>query len=212
MSVIVLARFDSVASARSAAHALIADGFAEEAVSLFVSGSSAAPGDDLSLRGAPDLDTRMGRHGAAAAAAALAALGALAGAVLGSLPAWGGGMALVAAAAVAGAYAGALLGTLWMVAGLPWQVGGLGSGLFGKTFLVAVQVLPAGVPMAMALLRDAGGVHVAQSLGPWQAAAPERGQGGQRGQTMRVNAERLVAARSPNARHSAGPRYTQWQP
>jgi len=196
MSVIVLARFDSVASARSAAHALIADGFAEEAVSLFLGESSAAPGDDLSLRGAPDLDTRVGRLGAAAAAAALAALGALAGAALGALPIWGGGMALVAVAAIAGAYAGALLGTLWMVAGLPWQVGGLGSGLFGKTILVAVQVHSASVPLAMALLRDAGGVHVAQSRGPWDVS-----------HRWGMQSVRLAAvSRKPAARR------TQWQP
>lgn len=169
MSTIVVARFDSLASARSAAHALVADGFAEEAVSMFHGESSVGDTAENALRNGPDLGTAAGRKGAVSVVAALSALGALVGAALCSLPQWSDGMALAAGGAV-GAYLGALLASLWMVGGLPGQAGGLSSGLFGKTILVAVQVHPAGVPMVTALLHDAGGVHVAQARGPWQLA------------------------------------------
>ncbi|WP_144634927.1 hypothetical protein [Bordetella genomosp. 13] len=205
MSTIVVARFDSLASARSAAHALVADGFAEEAVSMFHGESSVGDAGEHSLRGGPDLGTAVGRKGAVSVVAAVSALGALIGTALFSLPQWSDGMALAAGAA-AGGYLGALLGTLWMVGALPGQAGGLNSGLFGKTILVAVQVHTAGVPMVTALLRDAGGVHVAQARGPWQVAdywKPAQ----QPVEKEKARVWRPVAAVRP-----AAARRTQWQP
>jgi len=203
MSTIVVARFDSLASARSAAYALVADGFAEDAVSLFYGESSVGDRGGRSLRGEPDLSSAAGRRAAAAVVAAVAALGALAGAGLCLLLPWSDPRAL-AVGGSAGGYVGALIGAFWMVGGLPGQVGGLNSGLFGRTVLVAVQVHLAGAPMVMALLRDAGGVHVAQARGPWQPAShPAATAGTVRAQDWRPQA--VVKAR-------AATRRTQWQP
>jgi len=70
MSSMIVARFDSVPSAKSAAHALFAEGFREDAVSLFRGDRRAGrvqPWDD-------DSDTQAGhaRYGMAWRAAALA--------------------------------------------------------------------------------------------------------------------------------------------
>ncbi|SAI74335.1 Uncharacterised protein [Bordetella ansorpii] len=209
MSTIVVARFDSIASARSAAHALVADGFAEEAVSMFHGDSSLGDLGEHGLRGGPELGSVVGRKGAVSVLAAVSALGALIGAALFSLPEWSDGMALAAGGA-AGGYIGALLGGLWMVGGLPGQAGGLDSGLFGKAILVAVQVHPAGVPMVTALLRDAGGVQVDQARGPWQVSehwAPAPKPLAQPRTWLTV-----AAARTAGARPAPAGRRTQWQP
>lgn len=210
MSTIVVARFDSLASARSAAHALIADGFAEEAVSMFHGDSSLGDQGSDGLRGGPELGSVVGRKGAVSVLSAVSALGALIGTALFSLPEWSDGMALAAGGA-AGGYIGAMLGGLWMVGGLPGQAGGLDSGLFGKAILVTVQVHTAGVPMVTALLRDAGGVQVTRARGPWQVSEdwdPAPKQAAQPRTWRPVAAARAAAA----ARPAAAARRTQWQP
>lgn len=196
MSTMVVARFESVPSARSAAHALITDGFPEESICMFYGNR------DARLPAGPDLSTRSGRWCAALAVAALAALGALAGLAV-ALIAGSGWREGAEAAAGVGAYAGALLGALWMAAGLPWQADLRRSRQAGREILLVLQLYPVDTQAAISMLRDAGCTHVEQATGPWVGAAGSpRGlwEGG-------PAARRMPASRRPGAPHR-----TQWQP
>src|SRR5690606_7356373 len=109
MSSMIVARFDSVPSAKSAAHALFTEGFREDAVSLFRGGRRTGQvqswGDD------PEAQAGQVGYSTAWRAAALAALGALLGTVAAIFLA-SGDIAVVAGAAV-GACAGAAVGAVW---------------------------------------------------------------------------------------------------
>ncbi|WP_459618160.1 hypothetical protein [Bordetella sp. 2513F-2] len=194
MSTLVVARFDSVPSARSAAHALIADGFREDAVSMFY-GDPPNAGRDGPLRVGPDLRTRTGRYGAVASVAALAMLGALLGVVATLLLGHEGTLALVVGAS-SGAYVGALAGALWVVAGLRRAQEAYGAGgVLGRVILVAVQAHPDDAEAAATLLRDAGGVRVDAARGRWRA-----------GRWTELDPVRRTVP-PPQAAHR-----TQWQP
>lgn len=193
MSSMIVARFDSVPSAKSAAHALFAEGFREEAVSLFRGGQRTGrvqSWDD-------DPDAQPGHLGMAWRAAALAAAGALLG-TLAAMFLARGDLAVVGGA-VLGACAGAAVGALW--AGRRWvtrrnaRLQSLPA--TDQAVLLAVQVEPDEEEAVMALLRDAGGFQVDREHGHWR--------GGR--WTDREAGRRNHAARRNTLSHR-----TQWQP
>lgn len=199
MSSIVVARFDSVPSARSAAHALVGDGFREEAISILY-GDPDRTGRRMSRpawRFGPDLRTRAARWRAIVSAAALAAIGTLGGVIVPVLTGYGR-VGMVVGAAL-GAYAGALAGTCWMASGLRRaraEAAYAGQLARDRVVLLAVQVHPDDEEAAAALLRDAGGLQVEKARSRWWPGA--RGQSTPTG--WRTRAPRPPAQR------------TQWQP
>jgi len=195
MSSMIVARFDSVPSAKSAAHALFAEGFREEAVSLFRGDRRAGrvqSWDD-------DADTQAGhaRYGMAWRAAALAAAGALLGTVAALFLARGD--IAVVGGAVLGACAGAACGALWAGRRLLALRNGRLRNLpvTDEAVLLAVQVEPDEEEAVMALLRDAGGFQVDRERGRWR--------GGR--WTDRENGRRHASPRRTTVSHR-----TQWQP
>ncbi|MDQ8031648.1 hypothetical protein [Bordetella genomosp. 1] len=198
MTAIVVARFDSVPSARSAAHALLADGFREDAISILYEDPPKASRQHA--QSGPDLSTPAARYGAVASAAALATFGAILGALAMLTLEDPGSIALVTGAAL-GAYLGALAGTVWVLRGVrrvPVLLEDEGEPQVERVVLLAVQIEPGLEYSAVTLLRDAGGQHIQRERGRWRAGRW---------------AEREPARRmSGNGPKPAGAHRTQWQP
>ncbi|MFJ1302934.1 hypothetical protein ACILG0_23490 [Pseudomonadota bacterium AL_CKDN230030165-1A_HGKHYDSX7] len=195
MTTIVVARFDSVPSARSAAHALLADGFREDAISILY--EDPPKGSRQRRTGGPDLSSPAARYGAVASAAALATLGAILGALAMLTLEDPGSMALVMGAAL-GAYLGALAGTVWVLTGLRRAMAteDEDEALTERVVLLAVQSEPGAELGAVTLLRDAGGQHIQRERGRWRAGRwAEREPG-----------RRMVTSKPATAHR------TQWQP
>ncbi len=158
MTRIVLARFDSMASARSAAHALVAEGISEQAVSLLLEEGS----QPVRRHRGPDLNSPSAWYGAIASAAALATLGAMLGAfALLLLHEDGAGLMLVGAAA--GAYLGAVIGTVWVLRGVRRarrRAAEAEEEAVSRGVVLAVQIHPDEEAAVLGLLNDAGGRHI----------------------------------------------------
>lgn len=178
MTRIVLARFDSVASARSAAHALIADGIREDAVSLLREDDARVDKPRSRVQG-PDFSTPSDWYGAIASAAALAMMGALLGALAIQLVPDPGRAATLAGAAI-GAYAGAVVGTIWVLRGVrrarrraaEWAEDADSRGV-----VLVVHIHPDDENNVVTLLRDAGGRHIQREQNRYRPAwkVPVRG-------------------------------------
>src|SRR5690606_26889839 len=194
MSSIIVARFDSVPSAKSAAHALFTDGFREDAVSLFRGGRRT--GQVQSWADDPEAQAGQVRYSLAWRAAALAAVGALLGTVV-AIFLSSGDIAVVAGGAL-GACAGAAVGAWWAGRSLMMQRDQRLRTVpaADQAVLLAVQVEPDEEEAVMALLRDAGGFQVDREHGRWRG-----------GRWTDVEAQRRPAARRAPVSHR-----TQWQP
>ncbi|WP_155808320.1 hypothetical protein [Bordetella petrii] len=195
MSSIIVARFDSVPSAKSAAHALLAEGFREEAVSLFRGGRRTGrvqPWDEDPAAQAEDV-----RYGVAWRAAALAAAGALLG-TLAALFLSRGDLAVVGGA-VLGACAGAAVGALWAGRRLTELRNAALNSIPAaeQAVLLTVQVEPDEEEAVMALLRDAGGFQVDREHGRWRGGRWT---------------DREPLRRAPSSRRTTVSHRTQWQP
>ncbi|MCD0504023.1 hypothetical protein [Bordetella petrii] len=166
MSSMIVARFDSVPSAKSAAHALFAEGFREEAVSLFRGGRRT--GRVQSWDEDPEALADRAGYGMAWRAAALAATGALLGCVAAIFLARGD-LAVIGGAAF-GACVGAAIGAVWaarrLVAMRNARLHNLPAA--DQAVLLAVHVEPDEEDAVMALLRDAGGFQVDREHGRWR--------------------------------------------
>lgn len=195
MSSIIVARFDSVPSAKSAAHALFAEGFREEVVSLFRGGRRT--GRVQSWDEDPEAQVGHARYGLAWRAAALAATGALLG-TLAAMFLARGDLAVVGGA-VLGACAGAAVGALWAGRRLVARRNARLHSLLAadQAVLLAVQVEPDEEEVVMALLRDAGGFQVDREHGRWRGGRWTDREAGRRNASSR--------------RHTVSHR-TQWQP
>src|SRR5690606_30780332 len=194
MSSIIVARFDSVPSAKSAAHALFAEGFREEAVSLFRGGRRT--GQVRSWDDDPEAQAGHARYGMAWRAAALAAAGALLGTVAAIFLARGD--IAVVSGAVLGACAGAAAGALWAGRRLVTMRNARLHSLPAaeQAVLLAVQVEPDEEEAVRALLRDAGGFQVDREHGRWRGGRWT---------------DREPSRRGPQRRPTVSHR-TQWQP
>ncbi|MBV7485726.1 hypothetical protein [Bordetella sp. BOR01] len=195
MSSMIVARFDSVPSAKSAAHALFAEGFREEAVSLFRGGRRT--GRVQSWDEDPEAPAGHVRYGMAWRAAALAAAGALLG-TLAAMFLVRGDFAVIGGA-VLGACTGAAIGAWW--AGLRLMAA-RNARLHNvpaveQAVLLAVHVEPDEEEAVMGLLRDAGGFQVDREHGRWR--------GGR--WTDRESGRRNTSSRRTTVSHR-----TQWQP
>ena len=195
MSSIIVARFDSVPSAKSAAHALFAEGFREEAVSLFRGGRRT--GQVRSWDDDPEAQAGHARYGMAWRAAALAAAGALLGTVAAIFLARGD--IAVVSGAVLGACAGAAAGALWAGRRLVTMRNARLHSLPAaeQAVLLAVQVEPDEEEAVMALLRDAGGFQVDREHGRWRGGRWT---------------DREPLRRAPSSRRTTVSHRTQWQP
>ncbi|OZI22785.1 hypothetical protein CAL18_08245 [Bordetella genomosp. 7] len=194
MSSIIVARFDSVPSAKSAAHALFTDGFREDAVSLFRGGRRT--GQVQSWADDPEAQAGQVRYSLAWRAAALAAVGALL-ATVAAIFLSSGDIAVVVGGAL-GACAGAAVGAWWAGRSLMMQRDQRLRTVpaADQAVLLAVQVEPDEEEAVMALLRDAGGFQVDREHGRWRG-----------GRWTDVEAQRRPAARRAPVSHR-----TQWQP
>lgn len=158
MTSIVAAGFDSFPAAESAAHALFADGFHEEAVDIFRF-------DDSPDYAGPAFDATMRRmvYAAVAGSAVLAMAGAAAGTAL----------ALLADAStpfsVGAAAVGACAGALISVAGIVMNEGYRASSARQPRSVVLVAVLAEAGQEAQSaqLLRDAGGIGIQRMRSRW---------------------------------------------
>jgi hypothetical protein len=151
---IVIAGFDSFAAAESAAHALVAEGFREDVVSIFRINTESAGGT-------PRPWPRRQAYAAMVNTVALAVAGAAAGVALTTLvdiP-----DVLGVAAAAAGALAGGFLGV--MIAVLQGRSRRAGMGASRYVALVAVIAAAEEESQSAQLLRDAGGVAVDRMRG-----------------------------------------------
>jgi len=190
MAAVIAARFDSFATANSAAHALFAYGIPPDAVSVFFApdakGSAAA--DDL------DLDPRKFtvRFQAQANVAGLATLGAILGAAL--VMTFGGPALAMAGAAAAGAFGGSWVGALWLAS----RARALRAVRESRYALLTAQVSLAQEQGVIELLLDAGSEAVERAQGRWQ-----HGQwvDGDAGRTKEMRARSLST--SPPAHESA---------
>lgn len=159
MAAVIAARFDSFATANSAAHALFAYGISPDDVSVFFApdakGTSAA--DDL------DLDPRkfMVRFQAQANVAGLATLGAILGAAL--VMTFGGPALAMAGAAAAGAFGGSWVGALWLAS----RSRALRAVRQSRYALLTAQVSLSQEQDVIELLLDAGSEAVERAQGRW---------------------------------------------
>jgi hypothetical protein len=155
MSLIVIARFDTLPAAASAAHALVTEGFREDSVSVFRVGDARA----AERRG----ERWPGRlvYAAMAKTAALAAAGAAVGAAVSALltmpDAYGVGVAAV------GALGGSLAGTLLVL--LERHAAQRDGGMPPQAAFVAVIAEPGEEIQSAQLLRDAGGQGIERLRG-----------------------------------------------
>ncbi|MVW80105.1 hypothetical protein [Bordetella sp. 02P26C-1] len=188
MSLMIVARFDSLPSAKSAAHALVAEGIPEESVRLFRRARQTA-------RPTPFRQWST-RFRLAWRAALLAAFGTLVATFV-ALVAGGTDVTLVFAAVI-GACMGASMGAWWAGRWLAaWRMAWLQRVReSGQGALLAVQVSHAREDAVLALLRDAGGFQIDLEYGAWcDGRWVERGPG---------------RREKPHPR-AAAPRMTQWQ-
>jgi hypothetical protein len=166
MSVVVTARFESFATAKSAAHALFAEGFREDAVNIFYVGKRGlAPTDSAQTEQTNEVKSHASgsRYSVLTTLALLGMFGAVAGAGV-ALAFRGSDLALSGAAAL-GAFLGSLVGALWIT----------GRGRLALEFcdghrpnmLLTVQVDNEEEDSAGDLLRDAGGSDVDRVKGRW---------------------------------------------
>lgn len=166
MSSMIVARFDSVPSAKSAAHALIAEGFREDAVRLFRGASHARPGGEWA-RNKPARRWST-RFSFAWRTALLAAVGTLM-AILCAMG-MGRGELIIIAAAVLGACTGAALGAWWAGRRVAARRMAMRRQLreHGQAVLLAVHVEAGDEDAATALLHDAGGFQIEREHGQWR--------------------------------------------
>ena len=159
MAAVLAARFDSFATANSAAHALFAYGVPAEAVSVFfapdVKGAASSPDLDA------DSDRFTARFQAQANVAGLATLGAILGAAL--VMTFGGPALAMAGAAAAGAFGGSWVGALWLATRTrAWQ-----DERESKYALLTAEVAPSQEQDVIELLMDAGSEAVERARGHW---------------------------------------------
>lgn len=194
MSSMIVARFDSIPSAKSAAHALIAEGFREEAIRLFRGGRHAGPTGSWE----PPVPIRRWttRYRLAWRTALLAASGTSV-ATLTAILATDSDLAVVGAA-VLGACGGAAMGAWWAGRWLAaWRLAWLQSlRESGHGVLLAVQTEPEEEDAAVSLLRDAGGFQIDHEHGEWREG-------------RWVECETVQRSRA--ARRPPVSRHTQWQ-
>jgi hypothetical protein len=155
-STIVIAGFDSFAAAESAAHALVADGFREEAVSIFQIDTGRPV-----TEGTPRPWPRRMVYAAMVNTAALAVAGAAAGGTMATLVDISDTLGIAAAAvgALVGGMAGALIAVLQ---GRSFASSATQS---RHAALVAVIAEAGEEPQSAQLLLDAGGVAVERMRG-----------------------------------------------
>jgi hypothetical protein len=164
MGVIVTARFESFATAKSAAHALFAEGFREDAVNIFYVGKRGlAPADWSGSGNQVAFRARGSRYGVLTTLALLGMFGAVAGAGA-ALALRGSDLALSGAAAL-GAFLGSLVGALW-VTGRGRSALESSDGRHPNMFLT-VAVDNDEEDSVGDLLRDAGGSDVDRAKGHW---------------------------------------------
>jgi hypothetical protein len=166
MGVVVMARFESFATAKSAAHALFAEGFREDAVNIFCVGKHGLPrpgGGRQESENGKGFRVSGTRSGVLTTLALLGMFGAVAGAGI-ALALNGSDLALSGAAAL-GAFLGSLIGASWIT----------GSGRFAldsaekrvPDTLMTVQVVNDAERFVIELLHDAGGSDVDRVQGSW---------------------------------------------
>jgi hypothetical protein len=147
MSLIIIARFDSLPAAASAAHALVTDGFHEEAVSVFRAGDNRMSGRRGERWPGRLVYAAMART--AALAAAGAAVGATVSALMGIPDAYGVGITAV------GALVGSLASTLLVL--FERHAARRDGSVPPQAAFVAVIAEPGEEVQSAQLLRDAGG-------------------------------------------------------
>lgn len=194
MSSMIVARFDSVPSAKSAAHALIAEGFREEAVRLFRGEHYAGPSGAWARR--TPVRRWSTRFSFAWRTALLAAVGTFV-ATLGAMLLVRGDLVIVGAA-VSGACAGAALGAWWAGRRVSaWRMARLQNlREYGHAVLLAVHAESGEEDAVMALLHDAGGFQIDREHGLWRDGRWT---------------ERDTARRARSSRRTAMAHRTQWQ-
>jgi hypothetical protein len=170
-STIVIAGFDSFAAAESAAHALVADGFLEDAVSIFRIDAGRP-----ATEGAPRPWPRRMAYAAMVNTAALAVAGAAAGGTMATLVDIPDTLGIAAAAV--GALIGGMAGAL--IAVVQGKSLAASSAQSRHTALVAVIAEAGEVPQSAQLLRDAGGIAVERMRGRfvrgnWASIDPIKG-------------------------------------
>jgi hypothetical protein len=155
MSLIVIARFDTLPAAASAAHALVTDGFHEDAVSVFRVGEGRPSGRRVERWPGRLVYAAMART--AALAAAGAAVGATVAALLAIPDAYGVGLTAV------GALAGSLASTLLVL--LERHTARADGSMPPQAAFVAVIAEPGEEVQSAQLLRDAGGQGIERLRG-----------------------------------------------
>jgi hypothetical protein len=161
MGLVVAARFDSFAMANSAAHALFADGFREDAVNIFyVGGRVQAAAEKLRLH---DPDPVASRYNALMRVALLGTLGTMAGASI-ALAFATSALVLLGASSF-GAFLGSGVGALWVTG--RGRTEAQGGRLRPPNVLLTVQTEWDEEDAVGEMLRDAGGVDVERARGRW---------------------------------------------
>jgi hypothetical protein len=166
MSVVVTARFESFATAKSAAHALFAEGFREDAVNIFYVGKRGLAQMAWAGTGPPsDVGVHLSgsRSSVLTTLALLGMFGAVAGA--GAVLAFRGSDLALSGAAALGAFLASLIGALWITGRgrLVLESGERRS----PDMLMTVQIHNDGEDLVIELLRDAGGSDVDRVKGRW---------------------------------------------
>jgi len=165
MTVVVAARFESFPTADSAAHALFAEGFREDAVNIFyvnadgVRTKRVISDDDA----AENPNGFSARYGPQASVAGLGMMGAMLGAGV-VLTFEGGGLLMLACAAV-GAFLGSWVGILGFARN---HAASTAAARRAHGVLLTAQVDPDEEDMVAGLLRDAGGLDVERARGRWR--------------------------------------------
>jgi hypothetical protein len=164
MGVIVTARFESFATAKSAAHALFAEGFREDAVNIFYVGKRGlAPADWGDSVNRATFRTPGSRYSVLTTLALLGMFGAVAGA--GAVLAFRGSDLALSAAAALGAFVGSLVGALW-ITGRGRTALESHEGRHPNMFLTVAVDSDEEDPVGD-LLRDAGGSDIDRAKGHW---------------------------------------------
>lgn len=209
MSLVVAARFESFATADSAAHVLFADGFREEDVNIFYVNKPAehdrAVQAPRTLDDAVDPDSLAPRYHALASVALLGTLGALLGA--GGALAWHASALVILGAAAAGAFAGSFFGAVW-VTGRGRRLARHGE-YRTPNVLVTVQVDADEEEAVSQLLHEAGGLDVERARGRWShgrwiEARPQRPSATSR---RRSRSERSTSGSKPMSRSADASRH-----
>lgn len=176
MNTLVLAGFDSMPAAESAAHALIAEGFGDDAVNIYRlrqtprrdNPAVIARRRAMPWRGA---GSRPLSNATLLRAALLAAVGSAASVSASVLAGWGG--PLIVYAAVLGAVLPALLAS-WRADASAAAPEGTAEAIERAVALVAVLAEGGRASYAAEVLQDAGGAEIARSSWRFLAATPWR--------------------------------------